>query len=209
MKKNKNIALLVFAFMTFAACDIADPIESEVTEYPEFEVTGGQYIYLDQGTTFEDPGVTATAGGESIDVEVSGTVDTSTPGVYELEYSAVNADGFPATTTRYVAVGNQEVAFGRDLSGTYTIGSSENVVTQIQPGFYMNSDTLPPNGISVFMVDLGNGELIVPPQSSPFGIVAADPTVYPESSGELLSDTSFALDQYIACCGIYPVTFTK
>src|SRR5690606_11624747 len=190
-------------------CELADPIESEVTEYAEFEVTGGEFLYLDLGSTFTDPGVTATAGGESLDVAISGSVDTNTPGVYILEYSAVNADGFPATTTRYVAVGDMEVAFGRDLSGTYAVGTRTNTVTQIQPGYYLNSDTLPPNGISIFMVDLGTGELIIPPQSSPFGIVAVYPAQYPDSSGILNEDGSFVLNQFISCCGIFSRTFTR
>lgn len=200
---------MFFALSLCLGCELADPIESEVTEYAEFEVTGGEFLYLDLGSTFTDPGVTATAGGESLDVAISGSVDTNTPGVYILEYSAVNADGFPATTTRYVAVGDMEVAFGRDLSGTYAVGTRTNTVTQIQPGYYLNSDSLPPNAISVFMVDLGTGELIIPPQSSPFGIVAVYPAQYPDSSGILNEDGSFVLNQFISCCGIFSRTFTR
>lgn len=206
--KNK-IYLMFFAVSLCLGCELADPIESEVTEYAEFEITGGEFLYVDLGTTFTEPGVTATAGGEPLDVEISGTVDTSTPGVYILEYSAVNADGFPATTTRYVAVGDMEVAFARDLSGTYAVGTRSNTVTQIQPGYYLNSDTLPPNVISVFMVDLGNGTLIIPPQASRFGTVAVYPSLYPDSSGVLNADGSFILNQFISCCGIFSRTFTK
>jgi hypothetical protein len=199
---------MTILLLNLTACDLEDPKESTITQYAEFEVTGGPYLYVDLDSDFEDPGVVATAGEEVLDVEVSGSVDTSTPGVYVLEYSAVNEDGFPATTSRYVAVGDMEVAFGRDLSGTYFTGSRTNTVTLIQPGFYLNSDTLPNNSISVFMVDLGNGNLIIPPQSSRFGTVAADPSLYPGSFVTLDSPTSFTIAQFISCCGIFTRTFT-
>lgn len=208
MKLYTKSLIMSFLAIGIMGCDLEDPIESTVTQYAEFEVTGGPYLYVDLGSSFEDPGVIATAGENVLDVEISGTVDTSTPGVYILEYSAVNEDGFPATTTRYVAVGDQEVAFGRDLSGTYFTGTRTNTVTQIQPGYYLNSDTLPNNSISVFMVDLGNGDLIIPPQSSRFGTVAADPSRFPDSFATLDSPTSFTIAQFISCCGIFTRTFS-
>lgn len=210
MKLIKNIALLAIVLVGISSCSLEDPIESQVTEYAEFEVTGGQYVYWQQGEPFTEPGVVAIAGGESLDVQVDGSVDVSTPGVYVLNYSAVNADGFAATATRYVAVGNKDVAFNRDLSGLYLTGTRENTVTLIQPGFYLNSDTLPNNSISVFMVDLGNGQLIVPTQQSRFGSIIADPTIIPGSGVTLSADeTSFTIAQYISCCGIYSRTFIK
>lgn len=210
MKIFKNITCLTLILVTFTGCDLADPIESEITEYAEFEVMGGQYMYIPVGTAFEDPGVTATAGEDELEVQISGAVDAETPGVYVINYTAVNADGFPATTTRYVAVGNEEVALSRDLSGVYSVGSSTNTITQIQPGFYLNSDTLPPNGIDVFMVDLGNGSLVIPPQSSPFGQVFADPSINPESSVTLSEDgNTIVINQSIGSFGIFSRTFVK
>lgn len=210
MKILKNLILLAVVALGSYSCELEDPIGSEVTEYAEFQMEGSQYMYVDQGTSYEEPGVTATAGGEELEVSVNGTVDATTPGLYILEYSAVNADGFPASTTRYVAVGDKDVALGRDLSGLYkTSSGGENEVTQFAPGFYMNSDTLPANSISVFMVDLGNGSLVIPPQSTRFGTVAADPTLYEDSFVTLNSDGSLTIAQFISCCGIYTRTFTK
>ena len=191
-------------------CSLEAPIESTITEFAEFEMTGGTYVYVEEGTPFVEPGIAALAGGESLEVETSGTVDENTPGVYVLTYSAVNADGFPATATRYVAVGNSEVALNRNLSGTYLTGTRANTLTQIAPGFYLNSDTLPNNSIQVFMADLGNGQLIIPPQSSRFGTVYADPSIDPASFVTLTSDaTSFTIAQFISCCGIFTRTFIK
>lgn len=204
-----------FAFLALVvgvySCDLEDPIESQVTEYAEFEVTGGQYVYWQVGEAFVEPGVVALAGENELEVQVDGSVDVNTPGVYPLTYSAVNADGFAATTVRFVAVGDKSVAFNRDLSGTYVESRGrENVVSQIQPGFYLNSDTLPFNSISVFMVDLGNGQIVIPTQQSRFGSIIADPTIIPGSGVSLSADLSnFTIDQYISCCGIFSRTFTK
>lgn len=210
MKILKNISYLALVLVTFTSCELADPIESEITEYAEFEVVDGPYVYIPVGTAYEEPGVIAMAGEDELEVTISGSVDTDTPGVYVLNYTAVNADGFPATTTRYVAVGNQEVAFGRDLSGVYSVGTSSNTITQIQPGFYLNSDTLPPNGIDVIMVDLGNGNLVIPPQSSPFGQVFADPSINADSSVTLSADeNTIVIKQSIGSFGIFTRTFVK
>jgi hypothetical protein len=209
MKLIKNIALLAIVLVGISSCSLEDPIESQITEYAEFEVTDGPYVYWEQGEAFVEPGVVALAGGESLEVMVDGAVDVNTPGVYVLNYSAVNADGFPATTTRYVAVGKTDVAFNRDLSGLYLTGTRENTVTQIIPGFYLNSDTLPNNSVSVFMVDLGNGQLIIPAQQSRFGTVVADSTIIPGSGVTLDSETGFTIKQDISCCGLFTRIFIK
>jgi hypothetical protein len=209
MKLIKNIALLAIVLVGISSCSLEDPIESQVTEYAEFEVTGGQYVYWEQGEAFTEPGVVAIAGGESLEVQVDGTVDVNTPGVYVLNYSSINADGFAATTTRYVAVGITDVAFNRDLSGLYLTGTRSNTVTQIVPGFYLNSDTLPNNSISAFMVDLGNGQLILPPQSSRFGTIFADPLLDPGTGITLDSETSFTIKQKIGGNPIFTRTFIK
>ena len=201
--------MLVLVLLTFASCEIADPIESTVTKYADFNMTGPKYLYWEQGEAFTDPGVEATEGGDPLEVQIDGTVDANTPGVYPLTYSAVNSDGFPASVTRYVAVGDKAVAASRDLSGKYDVGSRETEVSKITDGFYDVTDILPPNGVHAFMVDLGNGSIIIPVQSSPFGMVVADPSVNPDSSASLDSDTSFSLHFQLGGYGIFNRTFTQ
>ena len=204
---NLNIYKLFFAISLglLIGCSPEDPIESSITYYAEFELTDGQYVFINQGETYEEPGVQALAGGQSLEVETTGTVDTSTPGVYTITYSATNEDGFPATINRYVAVGDKATAENRDLSGSY---SPANKVSKISGAFYQASDILPPNAIKVVLIDLGNGTLVVPPQSSPFGTVYADPLVDPNTGGTIDSETSFTLATQIASFGIYTRTFT-
>lgn len=202
----KRIIGLAFLVLLISGCELEDPIESTVTNYADFEVTGGQYIYWEQGEPFTDPGVIATAGGEELEVSVEGSVDPDTPGVYVISYSAVNEDGFPASTERYVAVGNLEVAAGRDLSGNYT---PANTLTKILDGFYQASDLLPPNGIDGIIVDLGTGTLVMPLQSSPFGTAYADPSVDPDTFGTFISEDSFSIAMQVGSFGIFNRTFTK
>ncbi|MFC7407031.1 immunoglobulin-like domain-containing protein [Georgenia alba] len=71
-------------------------------------IEGATNVSVEQGTVF-DPmaGVTATdeEDGDLTDaVEVEGTVDTSTPGDYELTYTVTDSDGATTTATRTVTV---------------------------------------------------------------------------------------------------------
>lgn len=210
MKFIKNITILAFVLVAFASCDTEDPIESTITEYAELEMAGSDFMYIQIGTPYEEPGVTAMAGEETLEVETSGSVDIDTPGLYTLTYSAYNADGFPVSINRLVVVGDKEVAFNRDLSGTYdTSRGGVNVVTKIGDGKYENSDILVPNEVAVYMIDLGNGELIIPTQSTRFGPVTANPAVNPNTWGTLNSETEFTLGVEIGPNGIFEPTFTK
>ncbi len=204
-----NIYKLFFAISLglLIGCSPEDPIESDITNYAVFQMNGQQYSFSQLGVDYVDPGVTATEDGNEIEVEVSGEVDVNTPGVYTITYSATNTDGYPATTTRYVAVGDEETALNRDLSGLYT---PANEVEKFADGYYQ-LQTIYGGGINIpaFMVDLGNGSLVVPPQSSDYGTLIADPNVNPQTGGTLNSENSFTLTIEIGPSGIIPSTFTK
>ena len=73
---------------------------------PEITVTGGD-LTLETGTTYVDQGATwldAIDGGPYAATETSNTVDTSTPGIYVVTYSATDAAGNNATATRTLTV---------------------------------------------------------------------------------------------------------
>ena len=101
-KLTKGISL-IFAVVLMVSCSEERPIGSEITNYPVFEVEGGQYIIVEKGIPFTDPGVIALAGeaGE-LPVEINGNVDVDQIGLYKLDYVAVNADGFEGASFRYV-----------------------------------------------------------------------------------------------------------
>jgi hypothetical protein len=60
---------------------------------------------LQTGETWEDPGAEATDNsGETPTLTVSGSVDTTKPGTYEITYEAVDSSGNRTRLTRYVHV---------------------------------------------------------------------------------------------------------
>jgi len=123
MKLIKNIALLAIVLVGISSCSLEDPIESTITNYPQVELNGDILMLVENGSTFEDPGIVATVQGEEVEYETTGSVNTSTPGKYVLTYSAYNDDGFAATIKRtiYVYENNGTVAgFWEGSSGNGT-----------------------------------------------------------------------------------------
>ena len=113
---------------------------SKITYFPVLTMNGDQYVAIHVGGTYTEAGVTAKEGESDLTVTTSGTVDVSTPGVYDLTYSAVNKDGFSASVRRFVAVYNTDPeAAGHDLSGIYQRVSNgvTNTWTKLAPGVYL------------------------------------------------------------------------
>jgi len=112
---------------------------STITNFPVFTRTGSQYVVVAKGSTFTDPGIAAKEGTNDLKVTTTGTVNTSTVGVYTLNYSAVNKDGFSATSSRTVIVTSPDAtAAANDFSGSYLRASTGQsaVWTKIGPGVY-------------------------------------------------------------------------
>lgn len=128
---------------------------SKITYYPAVTLTGSTYMAVAKGSTYTDPGAAATAGGQSIKVTTTGTVNTSAVGVYLVNYTAINSDGFPATATRYVAVYSTDAtAVNNDFSGSYlraATGASA-VWTKIAPGVYTISNPGGAVGVSLTVI---------------------------------------------------------
>lgn len=96
--------------------------DSRLTYYVNLELQGDEMMLVPLGTTFNDPGVKATLAGEDFTsrVVVSGAdeVDVNTVGFYDITYSGVNADGFPASISRTVVVYDPSVT--ATIEGTYS-----------------------------------------------------------------------------------------
>lgn len=75
---------------------------------PRIELIGSPTVSIQEGNPYQDPGVTATDpedGDLTSKVQVTGAVDTNTPGVYELRYDVKDKNGKAApTVTRIVTV---------------------------------------------------------------------------------------------------------
>ena len=158
MKKIINISLVCLCSILFlASCAEDDAVAPKVTYYAQLELNGDEYMVTDMGQTFQDPGCTATMKGEDVSsqVVVSGNVDTSTAGMYDLTYSITNEDGISATVSRHVIVKHSSdnvagVYYNtadsyRDYSGTISAFGAEYqiiVVPTDEVGVYEVDDLL-------------------------------------------------------------------
>ncbi len=74
---------------------------------PVISLSGGNSTYIKKGATFSDPGYSASDavwGNLTGAVKASGSVDTSTPGSYTIEYSVTDGSGNTAYAKRKVTV---------------------------------------------------------------------------------------------------------
>ena len=144
MKKIIIFSFLALAFL--ASCtqksiiDNADQVGiSKITYYPILTVKGDPYVFLASGTAFTDPGATAVAGSATVSVVATGTVNTTTPGVYLVTYTATNKDGFSASASRFVVVYSTDAsAAANDLSGNFARSTNGSIATwtKMAPGVY-------------------------------------------------------------------------
>ncbi len=142
----KLLGAVFFSLAIFSSCN-KDTVEitdttvghSRITNFPILTVKGPAYVAVAMGSTFTEPGVAATEGGNTIPVITAGAVNTAVPGVYQLAYSAVNKDGFSSTGSRYVVVYSTAAdAVANDFSGTYLRAATGAVAvwTKLAPGVY-------------------------------------------------------------------------
>ena len=149
MKHLKIIFILIPVIMLTVRCEKPEVTGgvSKITYFPEFTMEGEAYEVVETGSNYVDPGVTATEGGEEIPVETSGSVDTSEPSVYVIDYEATNSDGYGGSVQRVVRV----VTHGADntnIAGLYD-GIRDNrgaggvvTITKIAPGVFEVDDFL-------------------------------------------------------------------
>jgi hypothetical protein len=141
-----------FLFLTCIACNKdnfnypPDTVGiSKIIYFPTISIKGDKYIIFQQNAPFVDPGATATLTGKDISFTVTpSTINTAVPGVYQLTYSAVNAQGFAATDTRTVVVVPTSVSLdaivaANDFSGTYLRAATgvTSTWTKIGNGVYI------------------------------------------------------------------------
>lgn len=165
------IALTLFAAMSCEEDKVTEGI-STITYYPVITLKGEQWNQVAVGGTFTDAGATATEGDKEIAVKVTGTVDTKTPGVYVLEYEAVNKDGFSSVEYRYVGV--ISAAATADLTGNYKRNAGANgvsKVTKVSGNLYTANNVggvaVPSPGETVYFYYFDKGKIGCPYQLTP------------------------------------------
>jgi hypothetical protein len=119
MKKINYIIGILLLVVLSISCDKDSENISFRTDYPVLVMTGDALIVINKGDAYAEPGILATIGEEETEVTTVGSVDPNTPNIYKIDYSAVNADGFSASTTRYVIVMDPATTAGNDFTGTY------------------------------------------------------------------------------------------
>jgi hypothetical protein len=96
------------------ACKKGDSYDlSKVTVFAEFEYE--PEVILSVGEPFT-PSAIATEGETTLDVNIVGSADVNSIGVYEIIYSATNSDGYDGAVTQIVIVHNPNGS-GTDVSG--------------------------------------------------------------------------------------------
>lgn len=103
----------VFTILAIVSCTEEDPIESTITNFPEFEYD--QLAIVAVGDSFT-PGAIAREGENEIEVVINGSVDSDSVGIYRISYSATNSDGFGGSATQTVVVHDPSIV-GTDVSG--------------------------------------------------------------------------------------------
>lgn len=124
MKKIFLSLMLGMSLFSLTSCnDSKDELtDSRLTYYVKLDMQGDAFVQVPIGSTYTDAGCTATMNGEDATSRIITTgldaIDTNTAGLYTVNYSAVNADGFPASVKRTVAVCDPTIT--TDISGTWT-----------------------------------------------------------------------------------------
>ena len=123
MKKIIYFAIGAVVAMTLAAsCTKESEGLTRITYYPVLELEGETTMLVDKGSSFNEPGYTATLNGEDVsaDVKIESDVNTSKSGIYSVVYSIVNSDGFSSVAKRTVIVFD----FEDPVEGIYTVDPS-------------------------------------------------------------------------------------
>ena len=177
----KYILPILIVLFAVAGCNKKDNFiandnqvgSSKVTYFALLTLKGDEYMSLVQGGTYTDPGATATEKGAPISVTTSGKVDATTPGVYTVTYSAINKDGFAASTSRTVVVLSAHETPGVDVSGTYKYvgGDFKATVTKVAEGLYTMDNFYGPTTIACVFTTLNGTAIDIPDQTTGFGPV--------------------------------------
>ena len=144
MKNIKYLAIGALVALSLTSCEKDTEGLTDITYYPVITLEGGD-VAVPVGQDYVDPGYTADLGGEDVtdQVVITTDFDKSQIGLYSVNYTVTNPDGFSATETRNVFVYDPSVTL--DISGTYDVDMNESMYQQARTyadraAYYGNTD---------------------------------------------------------------------
>jgi hypothetical protein len=200
--KIKPILFLFLALVAISACNKKDNFDypagtvgsSTIVYFPAIAIKGSRIIAVTQGSTFTDPGATATLNGAAVTYTTTPTVNTATPGIYTLTYTATNTQGYTATDWRMVvvaptSVASDPVASKNDFSGTYLRAATgvTSTWTKLATGVYTVENAggaATGAGLLVVATNYTGNVISIPTQNDPYygGTVSSTGAVYTKST---------------------------
>ena len=183
MKKILLIALI--AAFSLSSCKKDTLGVSSVTTFPTLELKGDVALTILVGGSYTESGVIALEGSKDISSSVitEGTVNSATPGVYNIKYTAINKDGFKVSTRRHVGVITPAAA-AMDISGTYKRNAGVKGVATVAktnfPGLYINNNPggAALNNLFIYMFLTTPTVVSAPSQDSSVGDFACTGGIY-------------------------------
>lgn len=179
MKKILLYSFLLTIIFGTVSCDKDSEDISTVTTYATIEFD--ELVVREVGEAFT-PSATAFEGETEVEVQISGSVDVNTVGVYVINYSAVNSDGFSAASSQRVVVYDPAVV-PTDVTGDIMDkGRNERTATiSLVAGttniFFCTDFAFGGTFPMYFTMDGDN--MIVVPQDFVFGVTSVDATYDP------------------------------
>ena len=179
MKKILLYSFLLTVFFGAVSCDKESEDVSTVTTYATIEFD--EFVVRSLGEAFT-PSATAFEGETEVEVVISGSADVNTVGVYIIDYSAVNSDGFSAASSQTVIVYDPSV-IPTDVTGAIQDkGRNERKATiSLVDGttniFFCTDFAF--GGTFPMYFTMDGDTMIVIPQNFVFGVTSVDATYDP------------------------------
>lgn len=168
MKKILFNIMICAGLVALASCEkkVTTEDPSTITYYVSFELNGDATMLVPINTAFKDPGVIATENGADVNDHVVVTITdpngaalksipTNAPGLYTVDYSAVNADGFPASTSRTVIV--YDPAVTASIAGTYATDIDQSIYNKNPFSAWIAAKGYPGNSATVTFSEVAPG----------------------------------------------------
>ncbi|MFI5185310.1 MAG: immunoglobulin-like domain-containing protein [Chitinophagales bacterium] len=159
---------------------------SKIVYFPSIQINGDKIAAVNEGISYTDPGATAILNGTAVQYTTSITItSTTSPGIYVVNYTAANPEGFTASDFRIVVVipsgmVADPVVSANDFSGTYLRPATgiTSTWTKIGPGTYKVENPGGAGvgaGLYVIVENTSGNSVTIPSQNSPYygGVVSS------------------------------------